>query len=611
MSRIAILALCLLAVSASSFAWWNADWSWRKAVTLDTTPAGANIPTDLRDTPVLLRLHMGNFTHFLDLAQAGADISLVAGDDQTPLAHHIEHLDVVNELAFIWVKLPTIKGNAGPAPIGEQEAADAPADGSNKLYLYFGNPKATQGGPASATYGAGTALVYHFDDVSGVPGDRGPLALPPPSFTGQPNPASLIGAGARFAGNGQLKIADAPPLTLNPASGWGFQTWVKIDASQSNAFLLDRQSGSQRLSLVLNGTAAKLQYRAADGSDHETTEAALTPAAWHHLAITSQNGTFTLYLDGAAVGNFTAPAEALAGDLSVGAALDGSGGLTGDVDELRVYNVAPTADAIRFAAVTEGVEVKGLTYLADESADTEGAGEAGGGHSSYFGIILNQVFGNDQAIIEQAVIGICAVMALIAFAVMILKQVYLMRCRAATARFLDAYEELGVEGEGGLDSLYDGGGAYAQSPVFRIYRQGINEIRRRTQQGAAVQVNQRALVAIRAALDAVMIREGQRLNAQMVLLTIAISGGPFIGLLGTVVGVMVTFAAIAASGDVNINAIAPGMAAALLATTAGLAVAIPSLFGYNYLGSKVKELSADMHVFADEFLARINELYGE
>jgi len=61
----------------------------------------------------------------------------------------------------------------------------------------------------------------------------------------------------------------------------------------------------------------------------------------------------------------------------------------------------------------------------------------------------------------------------------------------------------------------------------------------------------------------------------MVMLTIAISGGPFLGLLGTVIGVMITFAAIAAAGDVNVNAIAPGIAAALAATVAGLAVAIP------------------------------------
>ena len=82
---------------------------------------------------------------------------------------------------------------------------------------------------------------------------------------------------------------------------------------------------------------------------------------------------------------------------------------------------------------------------------------------------------------------------------------------------------------------------------------------------------------------AAIVKESQRLNRLMVMLTIAISGGPFLGLLGTVVGVMITFAAIAASGDVNVNAIAPGIAAALVATVAGLGVAIPALFGYNYL----------------------------
>jgi biopolymer transport protein ExbB len=107
-----------------------------------------------------------------------------------------------------------------------------------------------------------------------------------------------------------------------------------------------------------------------------------------------------------------------------------------------------------------------------------------------------------------------------------------------------------------------------------------------------------------------MVRETNRLNAQMVLLTIAIAGGPFLGLLGTVVGVMITFAAIAAAGDVNVNAIAPGIAAALLATVAGLVVAIPALFGYNYLASRIKVLSSEMQIFVDEFITRVAELYG-
>ena len=96
----------------------------------------------------------------------------------------------------------------------------------------------------------------------------------------------------------------------------------------------------------------------------------------------------------------------------------------------------------------------------------------------------------------------------------------------------------------------------------------------------------------------------------MVLLTLAIAGGPFLGLLGTVVGVMITFAAIAATGDVNVNAIAPGIAAALAATVAGLAVAIPALFGYNWLASQIKEVVADNRVFIDEFVTKLAERYS-
>jgi biopolymer transport protein ExbB len=130
------------------------------------------------------------------------------------------------------------------------------------------------------------------------------------------------------------------------------------------------------------------------------------------------------------------------------------------------------------------------------------------------------------------------------------------------------------------------------------------------QQGAKA-LSGASLDAVKASVDADLVRENHRLNALMVLLTIAISGGPFLGLLGTVVGVMITFAAIAAAGDVNVNAIAPGIAAALLATVAGLGVAIPALFGYNYLAAKIKNISSDMQIFVDEFVTRVAETYGE
>jgi biopolymer transport protein ExbB len=174
------LAVLLLLVQADAQAWWNPDWAYRKVITLDTTATGANIPNDLTDVPVLVRLHTGNFAHFLDLTEGGGDLRFVAGDDQTPLHHHLEKLDVVNELAFIWVKVPQLKGATAPTP---SVAKDDPAaaTGTNKIYAYFGNPKVLGAGASAATYGPNFALVYHFDELNGVPTDRSASALPPPT----------------------------------------------------------------------------------------------------------------------------------------------------------------------------------------------------------------------------------------------------------------------------------------------------------------------------------------------------------------------------------------------------------------------------------------------
>jgi biopolymer transport protein ExbB len=163
--------------------------------------------------------------------------------------------------------------------------------------------------------------------------------------------------------------------------------------------------------------------------------------------------------------------------------------------------------------------------------------------------------------------------------------------------------------------------------LLRLYRIGMEELRRRLEApgagapmrsvGAAavagdaeVNLSVQTLGAIQSSIHGGLVRENHKLNSQMVLLTIAISGGPFLGLLGTVVGVMITFAAIAAAGDVNVNAIAPGIAAALLATVAGLGVAIPALFGYNYLATRIKKVNADMQVFVEEFMAKTAERYS-
>jgi biopolymer transport protein ExbD len=84
-----------------------------------------------------------------------------------------------------------------------------------------------------------------------------------------------------------------------------------------------------------------------------------------------------------------------------------------------------------------------------------------------------------------------------------------------------------------------------------------------------------------------------------------------VGLFGTVIGIMLVFVVAAMAGAVDINSVAPGMAAALLCTAAGLGVAIPALFGYNWLASRSDAITADMAVFVDEFVTRLAEEQGE
>src|SRR5262249_38642285 len=227
------------------------------------------------------------------------------------------------------------------------------------------------------------------------------------------------------------------------------------------------------------------------------------------------------------------------------------------------------------------------------------SGEAGGGTGSYIGILLNSV-----TVDGWVVIAILIVMLLISCWVMAAKTLYINRNERENTAFLHAFHNR----SGRLHAPR----GFEISSLSNVYRAGADEIKGRINGAAAAtaaSLSPKAIESIRATIDAARVREGQKLNRFMVLLTIAISGGPFLGLLGTVIGVMITFAAIAATGDVNVAAIAPGIAAALVATVAGLAVAIPALFGYNYIGTRIKNITADMQVFADEFLARVAEKY--
>lgn len=150
-----------------------------------------------------------------------------------------------------------------------------------------------------------------------------------------------------------------------------------------------------------------------------------------------------------------------------------------------------------------------------------------------------------------------------------------------------------------------------QSPLYHLYHVGSDEIHKRTIRPGFCGLTARSMQSIKTALEGGLTREIQNLNSNLTFLTIGIAGGPYLGLLGTVIGVMVTFAVIAKSGQVEVNSIAPGIAGALLATVAGLVVAIPALFAYSFVSSKIKDTVTEMQIFIDEFLAKIAEFYPE
>jgi biopolymer transport protein ExbB len=193
--------------------------------------------------------------------------------------------------------------------------------------------------------------------------------------------------------------------------------------------------------------------------------------------------------------------------------------------------------------------------------------------------------------------------------VMVSKARYLAGVDSANQMFLKRYRRM--DGDlvplSKLDLTPAERATFPKSPLARIYESGIDQVETRNTRYGNRPLSGETVEAIRSELDAQQTTENQKFDRLMVLLTIAISGGPFIGLLGTVIGVMTTFGGVALAGDVNVNAIAPGIAAALLATIAGLSAAIPSLFGYNYLNSRISTISDEMRVFVDRLVTRLAE----
>jgi biopolymer transport protein TolQ len=150
-------------------------------------------------------------------------------------------------------------------------------------------------------------------------------------------------------------------------------------------------------------------------------------------------------------------------------------------------------------------------------------------------------------------------------------------------------------------------------PLFMVYKAGSVELDTRLKgpEGRKRQVSIKGIEHVKRTMENAVAQESLKLESGLILLAIAVSGAPFLGLLGTVWGVMSTFGHIAQQGSASLAAMAPGVSAALITTVAGLLVAIPSMFGYNWLVHNLRVLTVELDNFAQEIVSKIETEYLE
>ncbi len=569
-------------------AWWNPAWTQRSKITLDT--AGTDTPAGT--ATVLVRLSDNNFA-FDYAAENGADLRFIAADGKTPLAYQVESWDGILHEGYVWVKLPDLK------PAAKQS-----------FFLYFGNTAPDSAAPkATDAFDADTALVYHFAGRGTAPADSTANAnnADTPAATAE---GSLISNGLRLPGNAPVSIKSTPSLEWKAGQALTLSTWIKPATLQPGAILFSRGEGAGSLQLLLDQGIPVIKF----DSKTSTPAAPISTGAWSHLALVADGKTLQLFLNGTPYASLDAALPALDTPITLSAA---ENGYAGELDELTISHTARSPGWIQLVSANQGTTQSPLTLGPIEG---DGAGEQSHlmQHLSLFGDIANNMMFDGWI-----AIGVCAIMIVVGWTVAVQKFIYLNSIEKGTNEFLKQWKSLSTDltalnpGDNSSVGTIGAGTDPAQkalvekSPLYHIYHIGSEEIRHRLDKdNNRVQgLSGRSIQAIRASLDAGLVHESHRLSDGLVYLTISIAGGPYVGLLGTVVGVMITFAIIAKSGEVNVNSIAPGIASALLATVVGLVVAIPALFIYSYLNGRIKNSLGLMQVFIDEFVAKMAEFY--
>jgi len=214
------------------------------------------------------------------------------------------------------------------------------------------------------------------------------------------------------------------------------------------------------------------------------------------------------------------------------------------------------------------------------------------------------------------VIGLLMLGSIFSWSVMVMKFMMVRRARRETARFLRRFRTARKP-----LAIYQTREAYPGSPAYAVYLAGCRELTFHllgtteidetfgSRLSEADRISAVAMNSVRSTLEREVGEQALKMEDRMTILATAVSGAPFLGLLGTVWGVMDTFSAIAEQGSASLPVMAPGVSGALITTVTGLCVAIPAMFGYNFLVVTLRGMTVELDNFAAELASAFEHRY--
>ncbi|HXV83130.1 MAG TPA: protein TolQ [Candidatus Binatia bacterium] len=215
--------------------------------------------------------------------------------------------------------------------------------------------------------------------------------------------------------------------------------------------------------------------------------------------------------------------------------------------------------------------------------------------------ILDLVRGSGPVV--QFVLYLLILFSVASWGIIVYKFRQLKRAKRESEKFIDVFWE-----RRNLSSIHEASRDLKTAPVAQVFRSGYEELvrisrtKRENPSGEGLTTELGGVENVSRAMKRATSVEITKLEKYLTFLATTASAAPFIGLFGTVWGIMNAFRGLSVTHSSSIQAVAPGIAEALIATAVGLGAAIPALMAYNYFGQQIKVLSAEMDNFSHEFL---------